>query len=50
LAQVAMTLRAAIERKELHPAEVPATDSSSALLRSILARFGRWRSPGQGSG
>jgi hypothetical protein len=50
LAQVAMTLRAAIERKELHPLEIPETDSSTALLRSILARFGRWRSPGQGIG
>jgi hypothetical protein len=50
LAQVAMTLRAAIERKELHPPDIPETDSSSALLRSIMARFGRWRSPGQGIG
>jgi tetratricopeptide (TPR) repeat protein len=49
LAQVAMALRAAIERKELHPPDVPETEASRPLLRSILARFGKWRSPGQGT-
>lgn len=46
LAQVALTLRAAIERQE-HPArEAPETPASSALLRGILARLGKWRAPG----
>jgi hypothetical protein len=49
LAQVALTLRAAIERRESPPPDAPDTDASGALLRSILARFGKWRAPGHES-
>jgi hypothetical protein len=49
LAHVALTLRAAIERREKHPPEAPDTDASAALLRSILVRFRKWRAPGHGN-
>jgi len=48
LAQVALSRRAAIERREEHPHEVPETEASGALLRSIIARFGRWKPPQSG--
>lgn len=47
LAHVALTLRAAIERREKHPPEAPDTDASAALLRGISVRFGKWRSSGR---
>ncbi|HWK88976.1 MAG TPA: hypothetical protein VNP72_03250, partial [Longimicrobium sp.] len=49
LAGVALTLRAAIERRECHPPEALETPSTRALLRATLARFAKWRTPGQGS-
>lgn len=45
LAQVALTLRAAIERQEHPTREAPETPASSALLRGILARLAKWRAP-----
>lgn len=48
LAQVALSLRAAIERREEHPPELPETEASAALLRSIIVRFGKWKPPQSG--
>jgi tetratricopeptide (TPR) repeat protein len=45
LSQIALSLRAAIERRELHPPEVPESDASAAIVRSISVRFAKRRSP-----
>lgn len=49
LAQVALSLRAAIERRQEHPREHPETEASAALMRSIIARFGKWKRPQSGT-
>jgi tetratricopeptide (TPR) repeat protein len=45
LAHVALSLRAAIEGRDEHPPELEEGEASAALLRSILARFGKWKPP-----
>jgi tetratricopeptide (TPR) repeat protein len=45
LAHLALSLRAVVERREEHPPQLPETEASGALLRSIVARFAKWKPP-----